>query len=79
MAMKNPLHPGKIIRKLCIEPLGVTVTQAAEELGVPRKTLSLVLNGYVGISLEMAVRLSTVFGCSPESWLELQSLYNLAV
>jgi len=78
MAMKNPPHPGEIIRDLCMEPLGLTVTQAAEGLGVTRKTLSLVLNGHAGISPEMAVRLSKAFGRSPESWLELQSLYNLA-
>jgi len=78
MAMKDPPHPGEIVRELCIEPLGLTVTQAAEGLGVTRKTLSLVLNGRAGISPEMAVRLSRAFGRSPESWLELQSLYDLA-
>ena len=78
MAMKNPPHPGEIIRDLCIEPLGLTVTQAAEGLGVTRKMLSLVLNGCAGISPEMVVRLSTAFGRSPESWLELQALYDLA-
>jgi len=78
MAMKNPPHPGEIIRDLCIEPLGLTVTQAAEGLGVTRKTLSLMLNGHAGISPEMAIRLSKAFGRSPESWLALQSLYDLA-
>ncbi len=78
MAMTNPPHPGEIIRDLCIEPLGLTVTQAAEGLGVTRKTLSLLLNRHAGISPEMAVRLSKAFGRSPESWLELQSLYDLA-
>jgi len=66
------------VRDLCIEPLGLTVTQAAEGLGITRKTLSLLLNGHAGISPEMAVRLSKAFGRSPESWLELQSLYDLA-
>ena len=56
--MKNPPHPGEIIRDLCIEPLGLTVTQAAGALGVTRKTLSLLLNGHAGISPEMAIRLS---------------------
>ena len=79
MAMKNTPHPGEIIRDLCIEPLGLTVTQAAEGLGVTRKTLSLVLNGHAGISPEMAVRLSKAFGRSPEGWLELQSLYDCTV
>ncbi len=78
MAMKNPPHPGEIIRDLCIAPLGLTVTQAAEGLGVTRKTLSLLLNQKAGISAEMAIRLSKAFGRSPESWLSLQSLYDLA-
>ena len=76
--MKNPPHPGEIIRDLCIKPLGLTVTQAAEGLGVTRKTLSLLLNGHAGISPEMAVRLSQAFGRSPESWLQLQLQYDLA-
>jgi addiction module HigA family antidote len=74
--MKTPPHPGEIIRDLCIEPLGLTVAQAAKELGVTRKALLLVLDGHGGISPEMAVRLSKAFGRSPESWLELQSLYD---
>jgi antitoxin HigA-1 len=78
MTMKNPPHPGGIIRDLCISPLGLTVTQAAEGLGVTRKTLSLLLNGHAGISPEMAVRLSQSFGRSPESWLQLQLQYDLA-
>lgn len=78
MAMKNPPHPGEIIRDLCMKPLGLTVTEAAEGLGITRKTLSLVLNGHAGISPEMAFRLSKAFGRAPESWLELQSLYDLA-
>lgn len=78
MRMKNPPHPGEIIRDMCISPLGLTVTQAAEGLGVTRKTLSLLLNGKAGISPEMAVRLSKAFGRSPESWLQLQAQYDLA-
>jgi len=78
MAMKNPPHPGEIVREMCIEPLGLTVTQAAKGLGVTRKTLSLLLNGHASISPEMAIRLSKAFGRSPESWLALQSLYDLA-
>ncbi len=66
MPMKNPPHPGEIIRDLCVEPLGLTVTQAAEALGVTCKTLSLLLNGHAGISPEMAIRLSKAFGRSPE-------------
>jgi len=63
---------------LCLEPLGLTVTRAAQGLGVTRKTLSLLLNGRAGISLEMAVRLSQALGRSPESWLQLQAQYDLA-
>jgi addiction module HigA family antidote len=78
MTMKNPPHPGEIIRELCLKPLGLSVTQAARGLGVTRKTLSLLLNGHAGISPEMAVRLSQAFGRSPESWLQLQAQYDLA-
>lgn len=78
MPMKNPPHPGEIIRDLYIEPLGLTVTQAAEGLGVTRKTFALLLNGHAGISPEMAIRLSLAFGRSPESWLQLQAQYDLA-
>ena len=73
MLMKNPPHPGEIIRDMCITPLGLTVGQAAEGLGVTRKTLSQLLNGHSGISPEMAVRLSKAFGRSPESWMQLQA------
>ena len=69
MRKHNPPHPGEIIKTLCLEPLGVTVTQAAEALGVSRKTLSTILNGRAGISPEMAVRLSIAFDTSAESWL----------
>ena len=78
MTMKTPPHPGGIIRDLCIKPLGLTVTQAAQGLGVTRKTLSLLLNGHAGISPEMAVRLSQAFGRSAESWLQLQVQYDIA-
>ena len=78
MPMKNPPHPGEIIRDLCIKPLGLSVTKASEGLGVIHKTLSLLLNGHSGISAGMAVRLSQVFGRSPESWLQFQASYDLA-
>lgn len=77
MPMKNPPHPGEIIRKDCIEPLGLTVTEAAEGLGVSRKQLSRLLNGHAGISTSMAIRLSKAFGGSPESWLMQQMQYDL--
>jgi antitoxin HigA-1 len=67
MRMHNPPHPGEILRSLCLEPLGLSVTDAAEALGVSRKTLSAILNGRAGISPEMAVRLSIAFDTSAES------------
>lgn len=72
MPMKNPPHPGDIIRDLYLEPLELTVTQAAAGLGVSRKTLSMLLNGHAGVSPEMAVRFSKTFGRTPEGWLQLQ-------
>jgi addiction module HigA family antidote len=70
--MCNPPHPGEIIREFCVEPLNITVTEAAKALGVSRKTFSTLLNGRAGISPEMALRLSKVFGRTPEGWLRLQ-------
>jgi len=77
MQMHNPPHPGEIIRELCIEPLDLSITEAAEGLGVSRKTLSAILNGRAGISPEMALRLSMAFNTTPESWLNQQSQYDL--
>jgi addiction module HigA family antidote len=77
MRMHNPPHPGEIIKSLCLEPLKVTVTEAAKALGVSRKTLSSILNGRAGVSPEMAVRLSIAFGTSAESWLNQQTQYDL--
>jgi addiction module HigA family antidote len=78
MPMKNPPHPGGFVLDECIEPLGLTITQAAEALGVTRVTLSELVNGRRGISPEMAVRLSKAFGGSAESWLVQQAQYDLA-
>lgn len=77
MVMHNPPHPGEGIREFCIKPLGLTVTEAAEGLGVSRKTLSAVLNGRFGISPGMAIRLSKAFGGSAESWVNQQAQYDL--
>jgi addiction module HigA family antidote len=77
MQMFDPPHPGEILRELCLEPLGLTVTRAAEALGVSRKTLSAILNGQAGISPEMAIRLSMAFDTSAESWLNQQVQYDL--
>ena len=77
MLMHNPPHPGEILKELCLEPLGVSVTEAAKALGVSRKTLSSIINGKAGISPEMAVRLSIAFNTSSESWLNQQTQYDL--
>jgi antitoxin HigA-1 len=78
MPMKDPPHPGGFVLRQCIQPLGVTITQAAAALGVTRTTLSELVNEKRGISPEMAVRLSKVFGGSAESWLVQQAQYDLA-
>ena len=75
--MHNPPHPGEIIKEFCLEPLGISVTDAAEGLGVSRKTLSAIINGRAGVSPEMAVRLSIAFDTSAESWLNQQSQFDL--
>ena len=77
MQMHTPPHPGEILRSLCLEPLGLSVTDAAVGLGVSRKTLSAILNRRAGISPEMAVRLSIAFKTSAESWLNQQVQYDL--
>jgi addiction module HigA family antidote len=77
MLMHSPPHPGEIIKALCIEPLGLSVTEAAKGLGVSRKTLLSIINGKSGIRPEMAVRLSIAFNTSSESWLNQQTQYDL--
>jgi addiction module HigA family antidote len=78
MPMKNPPHPGGVVLDACIEPLGLTITEAAQALGVTRVTLSELVNVRRGISPEMAIRLSKAFGGSAESWLIQQAQYDLA-
>lgn len=78
MVMKNPPHPGGVVLRQCIEPLGLSITAAAVALGVTRTTLSELVNGKRGISPEMAVRLSQAFGGSAVSWLTQQAQYDLA-
>ena len=77
MRMHNPPHPGEVLKTLCLEPLNLTVTEAARSLGISRKTMSAILNGRAGISPEMAVRLSIAFNTSAESWLSQQLQYDL--
>jgi addiction module HigA family antidote len=75
--MHNPPHTGEIVRELCIEPVGLSVTKAARVLGVSRKHLSALLNGRAGVSPEMAIRLSKAFGSDPEVWLGHQKAWEL--
>ena len=77
MAMHDPPHPGGVVRRQCLEPLGLTVTRAAESLGVTRQALSELLNGRTGASVEMSIRLSKAFGSTPETWLGMQMACDL--
>jgi addiction module HigA family antidote len=76
--MKNPAHPGRIVRSACLEPLGLSVTAGAKILGVTRQTLNNIVSGKSGISPEMAVRLTKAFGSTEETWLGMQLAYDLA-
>jgi addiction module HigA family antidote len=76
--MKNPPHPGGVVLRQCIEPLGLSITDAAAALGVTRNTLSELVNAKRGISPEMAVRLAKVFGGTEQGWLFQQAQYDLA-
>ena len=73
----QPPHPGEIVRYECLEPLGLTVTRAAQGLGVTRQALSDLVNGKAGVSVEMSIRLSRAFGSTPETWLGMQTAYDL--
>lgn len=75
--MHNPPHPGEVLRGLYLEPLGITVTDAAKRLGVTRKTVSDLLNGRIGVSPTMALRLGMATQTTPESWLRKQLAYDL--
>jgi antitoxin HigA-1 len=78
MPMKNPSHPGRIVKSACLEPLGLSVTGGAKVLDVTRQTLTKIVNGKSGISPEMAIRLSKAFGSTPETWLRMQVAYDFA-
>ena len=78
MPMKNPPHPGLSVRHDCLEPLRLSVTEAAKRLGVSRKQLSDIVNCHAGISPEMAIRLDRAFGGGADTWLRLQAAYDLA-
>ena len=78
MAIKNPIHPGRIVRQDCLEPLKLSITAGAKALGVTRQTLNNVVNEKAGISPEMAIRLSKAFGSTAETWLAMQAAFDLA-
>jgi addiction module HigA family antidote len=75
--MQNPPHPGGILLRQCLKPLGLSVAEAAEGLGVTQQVLSELVDESAGISVEMAIRLARGFGSSPEAWLGLQMAYDL--
>ena len=77
MAMKNPVHPGAIVREDCLAPLGLSVTEGAKRLGIGRQTLSNLVNEKASVSIEMAYRLSKAFGSTPETWLGMQMAFDL--
>ena len=78
MPMKNPPHPGKVVRVSCLEPLGLSVTEGARILGVSRQALSNLVNGHARVSTDMAVRLAKAFGSTTESWVRLQAAFDVA-
>lgn len=78
MPMKNPPHPGRIVRQECIEPLGLSVTEGAKALGVSRNALSELVNERRGISPEMAIRLDKAFGGGADTWHRMQAAYDMA-
>ncbi|MFW6259211.1 MAG: HigA family addiction module antitoxin [Halochromatium sp.] len=77
MTMHSPPHPGEFIREVYLEPFELTGRQLAANLGVSPSTLNRVLKGSSGISSEMALRLSKALGRSPESWLAMQTQFDL--
>ena len=78
MPMNNPPHPGKVVRAACLEPLGLSVTEGAKVLGVSRQALSNLINGRARMSSEMAIRLAKAFGSTTETWIRLQTAYDIA-
>ena len=78
MPMKEPAHPGRIVRSACLEPLGLSISEGAKILGVSRQALNNVISGRSGISPEMAIRLTKAFGSTEETWLRMQLAYDLA-
>ncbi len=78
MPMKNPPHPGLSVRINCLKPLGLTVTEAAERLGVSRAALSRLVNEQAGVSPEMAIRFEKAGWSTADTWIRMQAAYDLA-
>ncbi len=78
MCMKNPMHPGEVVRVTCLKPLGLSVAEGAKILGVSRQALSNLVNGKAGMSIDMAIRLTKAFGSTTGTWIRLQALYDVA-
>jgi antitoxin HigA-1 len=78
MPMKNPAHPGRIVKHACLEPLGLSITEGAKILGVTRQTLTKIINGRSGVSAVMAIRLAKAFGSTADTWVRMQASYDLA-
>lgn len=78
MTMKKPPHPGLSVKHDCLEPLGLSIAEAARRLGVSRRCLSNLVNGQAGISPEMAIRLDKAFGGGAETWYRLQAAWDMA-
>lgn len=77
MEMYDPPHPGEVLKEACLDPLHLSITRAAGALGVSRENLSRLVNGKIGVSPEMAIRLSKAFNTTPELWLGMQQQYDL--
>jgi len=77
MKMYNPPHPGEIIKGLWLDPMDVSITEAAQAMAISRKTLSKIINGRARVTPEIAVRLAIALGSSAESWLGHQAAYDL--
>jgi len=73
----HPVHPGAILKEMYLEPLALSITEFADNIGVTRKTVSQIVNEHSGISAEMALRLSEAFNTTPEMWLDMQQKYDL--
>ncbi len=77
MAMHDPVHPGEVLKELWLAPMGITIKEAAESLGVARKTVSKIVNRRGAITPEMALRIEIVFGSTAETWMNMQTAYDL--